>query len=954
MTKLFILFFALFISMCSYCQETNDDSIHLAQHLEPFRKHLDSVTKDVNAKKLLSLYKNNFPLNATGKVEANTSSTSIDHFPITQGIRPIKLLSPIKYSYAEIIPNDTNNLLFVETEYQLQNRYALEFYKIKFRESKTLKDQIYSCISYISELSRFYPTNEHWKFSKSQTLHKYIYYTTYLIDKLPRDTTKAYLLGDFAYALKNIDKIELQSRILEFYLNAERLLLTPYNNYLKEKKLVEDSAYFRKYVKQGSIGNALININYHISDLLKPSEGIGLMMELYPFLKKRLFYLERALKVFEIQKGTKDLPNNYTRVENEYLSALTYFHLPTESKYYSDIIKDRIYLLENYLSKLISPGRDVLTERRQYNLYYAVGCIFFGQKEYGYALKAFYKAGEIRLNYIDVPIAIDDISFLIDIFETILKQKESGKYFERQHEINDLAKMYQDIINRELPLDKYDSTFFEVFKLLGESSVMVYIGQSHEAENLLVSKKKELFQDTTLAVNHPALFGMLYKGLLHTNWVPDNNAVSEDEREADSLFFLFKKKGTLDVEASYNGDEYVAEKLTSLGAIENNTYWNAKTEELSEEINGKAREIASLNETRNILYERIYNLNVKVNDLTALSKSLKNETSVLKRNNSSYSDSLSAKQKVITQLNFLSRFYDSLAKLNKKSADSYKTTNNTLQIEAKRLESDNYISKRARNMAWGLFGLALALLIPVIIQRSKLKKKNRVLAMENTENNYKHKLEIEKGRTELSQLNNLAKNKIHNFQNDFHTLPNMLQAGQIEKAIKYTNEYGSYQTVFFENWKKEVISLDDEISLLKQYVEVKNASGKPVSLQFEIPRNEINVSKTRFIQSVFDTLLDNSIRRGFKDKEGVCLFNVSIYRKAELLLCEVSDNGIPPSDSTSYFRREGSGLNILKSRIKAMFDLSDKKTPRDFFTAAKLPGDLGTIIKIKMPYEQIF
>ncbi len=267
--------------------------------------------------------------------------------------------------------------------------------------------------------------------------------------------------------------------------------------------------------------------------------------------------------------------------------------------------------------------------------------------------------------------------------------------------------------------------------------------------------------------------------------------------------------------------------------------------------------------------------------------------------------------------------------------------NNT--AEQKKLKEQQESINKQQKIVWGVGSLiALALLGSFFYYF----KKNNKFKLEKAQD-AKRKKEIE-----LKQLDELARNKIHNIQNDYHALPNMLYLGEIDKAKVYTAEYGAYLATFFENWKKEKITLSDELTLLKQYCKVKQALGKRIIFDETNVCININPKTTRFIQSVFDTLLDNSVRRGFKDKQDDCYFNVRIERKGELLFCDVQDNGIPPSNPDSYFRRKDSGLNTLKSRVKGMFELRGIPVPVDFFIAESLENKGGTIVKIIMPYEE--
>ncbi len=858
MLRLIFLFICSCILLSAKSQTSNEDSLHLSKHLEPFRKHLDSITKGVNTGHLLTLYSKNFPKgDASGNKQLMQYEDSAN-----KKVNSTKKLPPYKYSFNQIIPNDTNHILFGETEYDLPNRRELLELKSKYIEAKSLKDQINACINYISELNRFYPSTDNWKFSKSATLNRYINFTDYLIEKLPKDTTKAYILGNFGYALSKIDRIYWQQYILPLYLKAQQILISPYNNYLKKNNIGDDSAYFRKYVNEGSIGNALINIDIFISDLLAPDEKVDLKNELYPFLKKRLFYLQRSFKTLEIQKGRNSMSVEYTNLENRYLKALTSFKVSNNSKYYSSILYDRIIALKDYISKLFFPRNDSLSKKREYNLYYSLGYIFLSQKEYDYALKAYYKAAEIRLNFTSAPITLDDAPIYIDIMEAIQndiknRSKEGGQI------MADVVNLYNNILDSELPLDKNDSTIISVLKLLGKSSLLTYNGQPDRAQSMLLEKKRELFRDTADIKFSTETLGVIYRGLLATKWKPDKkNYISDDEREADSIIYLVSVD-SLNIEPSYNGDEYLAEKLSNLQTIENNSTWYTKTEELSEEINQKTSEITSLNNVRETLNRTISSLNEAGEKLKGEIRALNRDLLIKKKEAIALNDSISLKNIVLSSISTQN------LELSKNSIDLEKKNSSLIDKNLSLANENNTFLKRNGNLRKVrnvLIVSAFALLFAVALLSRTLRKKrieNRDLDIEIL--NKKREAEesnLDKKLAEQKLLDDTALG--HDFMELIDHVPYSIE--QIEKdfpeintksksftlAKEYSLKIRDYFKANFSLKEELVNSVEKEIMLAQEYctllqmiykfdgtVDFNHFGVSPELLSIQIPKHNI-------------------------------------------------------------------------------------------------------------------
>ncbi len=350
----------------------------------------------------------------------------------------------------------------------------------------------------------------------------------------------------------------------------------------------------------------------------------------------------------------------------------------------------------------------------------------------------------------------------------------------------------------------------------------------------------------------------------------------------------------------------------------------------SEAIGGYLNRSRNKSSESELLLKNTLAKNIKIQDQISMAK---NETDRLNVRLSRQRDSAESL-----------RYADS-SKSAKQITKEKEKTDEQVNLARKRMpiiEEQKKISTRER-IVWILGSLIGLALIAGFIYFDKKTNKLKL----SKEQDEKRKKEIE-----LKQLDELARNKIHNIQNDYHALPNMLYNGEIEKAKLYTAEYGAYLATFFENWKKEKITLWDELILLKQYCNVKQALGQKVIFNEKNVCINVNPKTTHFIQSVFDTLLDNTVRRGFKDKQGDCYFYVKIERKGKLLFCDVQDKGTPPNNSDSYFRRKDSGLNILKSRVKGMFELKNIPVPIDFFIVKAAEDMGGTIIKIIMPYDE--
>lgn len=215
---------------------------------------------------------------------------------------------------------------------------------------------------------------------------------------------------------------------------------------------------------------------------------------------------------------------------------------------------------------------------------------------------------------------------------------------------------------------------------------------------------------------------------------------------------------------------------------------------------------------------------------------------------------------------------------------------------------------------------------------------------------WKRKYDRKRAKSEYDRVNELAKNKIHNFKSDITDIDNLAKKGDLDLLNAYMEAYKSFLKIFLSNWSKDKVSLREEFIELESYYNVKRVK-KNIEYFKQIKLSDEN--EILFLQSVFDTLLDNSVKHGFKNRQTGCKFAISLHIENESLICEYTDNGAPPTNNDRYLEREDSGLNTLKKRIELFYNSVTKKPKSDFFLVEALPENKGTFVKLILPHEKI-
>ena len=203
-----------------------------------------------------------------------------------------------------------------------------------------------------------------------------------------------------------------------------------------------------------------------------------------------------------------------------------------------------------------------------------------------------------------------------------------------------------------------------------------------------------------------------------------------------------------------------------------------------------------------------------------------------------------------------------------------------------------------------------------------------------------------------------AQNTYHNIKDHLGNLMLLLIKKEFAKALEYANKASLYvgYAMNTANWEAKNWSLKDELNFLYAYKEARSINLFDIDIKVDLAFIA-DTSKVVFIPDLFVTLLQNSIKHGYKEDQTYRHFTINFSRENNKLIIEVKDNG-DPDDNVDFMKKHNriSGLNILNEKIWKIWMLS--KTPYrkyikyDFFQV-KAKKNIGTTVKIILPYEEM-
>jgi LytS/YehU family sensor histidine kinase len=222
---------------------------------------------------------------------------------------------------------------------------------------------------------------------------------------------------------------------------------------------------------------------------------------------------------------------------------------------------------------------------------------------------------------------------------------------------------------------------------------------------------------------------------------------------------------------------------------------------------------------------------------------------------------------------------------------------------------------------------------------------------------------LTKKNKELAYKNSLIdmEMKAFNSQMNAHFVYSSLSAAQYliminenEKAFNYLSDFSLLLRKMFENAKKSHIPLNDEIQLLKGYIELEKLRFNN-SFNYIIETDELLHNKNYKIPTMMiQPIVENAIRHGLAPKKELAELKITFRLDNRYLICRIEDNGIGlKKDAFITNHNKTSALKIIQERLHVInsfnqtngsLEIIDKRTKGD--------SDTGIIVKLILPFEE--
>lgn len=271
-----------------------------------------------------------------------------------------------------------------------------------------------------------------------------------------------------------------------------------------------------------------------------------------------------------------------------------------------------------------------------------------------------------------------------------------------------------------------------------------------------------------------------------------------------------------------------------------------------------------------------------------------------------------------------------------------------LNLQVQKLKSESLV----KNILVG--GILLILLLAVILFRNIiLKRKNEKLRNEKTQSDLQHKA------SELEMQALRAQMNPHFIFNCLSSINRFVLKNETEAASDYLTKFSRLIRMVLNNSNKTFITLEDELDMLKLYMDMERLRFKN-SFDYNISFiNSIDADNVFVPPLLLQPFVENAIWHGLLNKEGQGRLEIELSIENRTLTCIIEDNGIGRKKaaalkSKSAAKQKSLGLHITNERLALLNINMDEQTSFNFEDITDDEGNAaGTRVILKIHYRDL-
>jgi sensor histidine kinase YesM len=276
------------------------------------------------------------------------------------------------------------------------------------------------------------------------------------------------------------------------------------------------------------------------------------------------------------------------------------------------------------------------------------------------------------------------------------------------------------------------------------------------------------------------------------------------------------------------------------------------------------------------------------------------------------------------------------------------------------LDKENKIKedklKQEAKLKWILIaGLLITALSGFMIYKNlALKRKNEKLESRHRQAELQHHV------TELEMQALRAQMNPHFIFNCLNSINRFILKNETEAASNYLTKFSRLIRMALTHSKKNFISLEDELEMLKLYLDMERLRFKDAFEYSIIFKNSIDVGNVFVPPLLLQPFAENAIWHGLMHKDGPGHLEIELRIDKKILTCTITDNGVGRSKadeikkSKTAEKSKSMGLQITNDRL-AMLNM-DSEQPASFNIEDIIDEEgkpAGTRVILKMNYKDL-
>jgi tetratricopeptide (TPR) repeat protein len=312
---------------------------------------------------------------------------------------------------------------------------------------------------------------------------------------------------------------------------------------------------------------------------------------------------------------------------------------------------------------------------------------------------------------------------------------------------------------------------------------------------------------------------------------------------------------------------------------------------------------------------------------------------------------------------FLLRIYNSKKEAEyERNSSQLNLLNKDNQLKEQKLKQQAFIKNGL------IIGFFLTILLSVFVIRNlTLKRKNEKLKQEQAEKEWAfQKLESEKKQAELHhraaelEMQALrAQMNPHFIFNCLSSINRIIMKNDSQSASDYLTRFSRLMRMVLINSQRSMIPLEDELQMLRLYLDMERLRFKDSFTYSVIFTNTIDEGAVFVPPLLLQPFCENAIWHGLMQKDGQGHLNIELSMDNKLLQCTISDNGIGREaaeklKSKSAGSQKSMGLQITAQRLAL---LNQDKNIETFYSIEDIRDAdnniAGTRVILKIDYKEL-